>query len=173
MRSRLGLAVEWWCLALANVAPRWRVFDFNRWRLLKWAGVQIGPGEVRAPLNLTQYGELNRISIGRGTFINVGLRIGVAAPAEVRIGDNCAIGPNVSLESMGHEIKWTHERGWGGEARPIIIGNRCWIGAGAIILGGVTVGDGAVVAAGAVVTRDVESSTLVGGVPARLIKRIE
>ena len=55
---------------------------------------------------------------------------------------------------------------------PIHIGNRVWIGAGAIITRGVTIGDGAVNATGAVVTKDVEANTIVGGVPAKLIKKI-
>ena len=55
---------------------------------------------------------------------------------------------------------------------PIHIGKNVWIGANATVLAGVTVGDGAVVAAGAVVTKDVEPNTIVGGVPAKLIKRL-
>jgi acetyltransferase-like isoleucine patch superfamily enzyme len=59
------------------------------------------------------------------------------------------------------------------EPHPVNIGNKVWIGANATILPGVTIGDGAIVAAGAVVTKDVVPKTLVGGVPARLIKSVE
>ena len=61
---------------------------------------------------------------------------------------------------------------WRTFAKPIIIGDGCWIGANATIIGGVTIGDGAVVAAGAVVTKDVEPNTEVGGVPARVMKKL-
>ena len=61
---------------------------------------------------------------------------------------------------------------WNLLCAPIHIGNRVWIGAGAIITRGATIGDGAVNATGAVVTKDVEANTIVGGVPAKLIKKI-
>lgn len=56
---------------------------------------------------------------------------------------------------------------------PVVIGNGVWIGANVTILGGVNIGDGAVVAAGAVVTKDVPAKTLVGGVPAKVIKQLQ
>ena len=61
---------------------------------------------------------------------------------------------------------------WRTFAKPIIIDDGCWIGANATIIGGVTIGEGAVVAAGAVVTKDVEPYTMVGGVPAKIIKEL-
>src|SRR5262249_18758066 len=122
---------------LAMHLPRHLWFDQKRWRLLRLAGVDIQRSEIRAPLSLTQFGELGRIHIGPRTFINTGLRIGVGTPAHIRIGADCAIGPNVSFEAMSHELVWTPERHWGGVANDITVGDRCWIGARAIILGGV------------------------------------
>ena len=82
------------------------------------------------------------------------------------IGDGVAIAKGVTIrDSDAHSIN--------GQSRisaPIIIGNRVWIGANAMVLKGVTIGDGAVIAAGAIVTRDVPSASLVAGVPARVIK---
>lgn len=159
-------------LWLAGHLPRSRYSDAFRWRLLKLAGMGVDQNDIRAPFNFTQVGQLHRISIGRSTFLNAGCRIGVAAPATVSIGANCAIGPYVQFETMSHELVWTPERRWGGTAASIVVGDRCWIGARAVILGGVVIGEGCVVAAGAVVTKDVEPNTLVGGVPAKVIRRL-
>lgn len=168
----LRALVETVIIAVANLEIRDRRFNYQRWRLLRLAGMRIEKCEIASPFTLTQYGQLERISIGGGTFINTGLRIGVGDQATVRIGHNCAIGPNVALETMTHELQWTRERGWGGEARDITIEDRCWIAANVTIVGGVTVGHDSVVAAGAVVTRDIPPHSLAAGVPARVIRQL-
>lgn len=163
---------ETFFLWLASFSPRHRWFDYQRWRLLRAAGVRIEKCEIRAPFVLTQHGELGRILIGKGTFINAGLRIGVGAPAEVVIGDRCGLGPNVSLETMTHRSSGAVTGDWGDEAKSIIIRDNCWLGAGVIVLGGVTIGPDSVVAAGSVVTRDVPPGVVAGGNPARVARRI-
>lgn len=92
--------------------------------------------------------------------------------AEIRIGNNCLIGPNVGIYTTGHNLE-PHDRYKTGFAQPITIGNDVWIGGHSCIMPGVTIGDGAVIAAGSVVTKDVVPRTVVGGVPAMLIKTIE
>ena len=92
--------------------------------------------------------------------------------AEIRIGNNCLIGPDVGIYTAGHRLE-PEGRTLDVYGMPITIGNDVWIGGNSTILPGVTIGDGAVVAAGAVVTKDVEPNTIVGGVPAKLIKKIE
>lgn len=157
---------------LAGLPLRWAKLDHQRWKLLRAAGVRIEACEFRAPFNLTQFGKLSSISIGRGTFVNVNLRVGVGGDATVSVGRNCAIGPNVSFETMGHNLVWTEEGGWGGEAKSIVVGDRCWLGARVIVLGGVTIGEGSVVAAGAVVTKDIPPHSLAVGLPARVIRNL-
>ena len=90
----------------------------------------------------------------------------------VRIGDNVWIAPNVGIYAAGHPLD-VKDRIDGWEyAYPVTIGNNVWIGGSVSIIGGVTIGDNAVVAAGSVVIRDVPANTLVAGNPARVIRKI-
>ena len=92
---------------------------------------------------------------------------------EVRFGDNCMLGPSVQIYTATHPLHPV-ERNSGEEyAKPITIGNNVWIGGNAVINPGVRVGDNAIVAAGAVVVKDVPANVVVGGNPARVIKEIE
>ena len=88
----------------------------------------------------------------------------------VTIGDGCQIGHNVVFATLNHGLA-PEERSHTYPA-PIVLGRNVWVGSNATILQGVTIDDNAVVAAGAVVTKDVAANTVVGGVPARLIKNI-
>jgi acetyltransferase-like isoleucine patch superfamily enzyme len=107
------------------------------------------------------------ISVGRNTFIN-GARI--ASKSKIVIGDGVHIGPEVLImDTDFHDVNDLNSEGG---ASPVIIGNHVWIATRAIILKGVTIGDGAVIAAGAVVTKDVPAGTIVAGVPARVIKKV-
>lgn len=92
---------------------------------------------------------------------------------EVYIGDNVMIGPNTIITTVGHPLSPMKRRRHLGVAQPIHIGNDVWIGGNVTILPGVTIGNNVVVAAGAVVTKDIPDNCVVGGVPARKIKDIE
>lgn len=107
--------------------------------------------------------------VGRNVFINQNCTF--YDLGGIDIADDVMIGPNVSLITSGHP---THpaERRDGVVAKPIVVERNVWIAAGAIVIGGVTIGENAVVAAGAVVTKDVPPNTLVGGNPARVIRSI-
>ena len=84
----------------------------------------------------------------------------------IEIGDNVTIGPNVSVVTADHDVQ---SENFTGRSLKIVVGDFAFIGINATILPGVRIGRGAVVSAGAVVTRDVEEYTIVGGVPARKI----
>lgn len=105
------------------------------------------------------------LTIGNGTYINENSRIMVFN--EVNIGENCAIAWDVNIiDSDFHKINYKTSV----ETTKINIGNNVWIGAKSIILKGLTIGDGAVISAGAIVTKDVPPKCLVAGNPAKIIK---
>ena len=108
------------------------------------------------------------IHVGENVFINACCHF--QDHGGVTIGDGCQIGHNVVFATLNHGLQ-PEERGITYPA-PIVLGRNVWVGSNSTILQGVTIGDNAVIAAGAVVTRDVEAGTIVGGVPARFIKRI-
>ncbi len=109
------------------------------------------------------------IRVGRNVFVNQNCTFYDLGGLD--IADDVMIGPNVSLITSGHPLEPSERRDFV-VARPILIERNVWIAAGATIIGGVTVGENSVVAAGSVVTRDVPPNILVGGNPARVIRSI-
>lgn len=115
------------------------------------------------------YGE--NIHVGENFYANFNCVILDAA--KVTIGDNCMIAPQVGLYTATHPID-PAQRATGIEfAKPITLGNNCWIGGMAVINPGVTLGDNVVVASGAVVTKSFGDNLVIGGNPAKVIKAIE
>jgi len=92
---------------------------------------------------------------------------------EVYIGDHVMIGPNTLIATVNHPLYPSGRRRHLGIAKPVRIGNDVWIGGNAVILPGVTIGNNCVVAAGAVVTKDVPDNSLVAGVPAKVIRQLD
>ncbi|QQO07621.1 sugar O-acetyltransferase [Breznakiella homolactica] len=93
--------------------------------------------------------------------------------ARVTIGDYCMIGPNTLISTVGHPLSPKGRRAKMAQAKPVTIGDNVWIGGSCTILPGVTIGNNVVVAAGAVVTKDVPDNSVAAGVPAKVIKRLE
>lgn len=112
----------------------------------------------------TDFGK--NITIGKDVFINSGCHF--QDQGGIEIGDGALIGHNVVLATINHDLNPKENRK--NHYAPIKIGAHVWIGSNATILSGVTIGDYAVIAAGAVVTRDVPAMTIVGGVPAKVLK---
>ena len=111
----------------------------------------------------------NEIRVGHNVFVNQNCTFYDLGGLD--IADDVMIGPNVSLITTGHPLDPTQRRA-ATIGKPIVIERNVWIATGATIIGGVTVGENSVVAAGSVVTRDVPPNTLVGGNPARVIRSI-
>ena len=109
-----------------------------------------------------------KLEIGSGTYLNPNSHLVVHQA--ITIGRNCAIGWNFqAMDTDLHQMLDSSGRAIGSD-QPIAIGNRVWVGANVTVCKGVHIGDGAVIATGSVVTRNVSAGTMVGGVPARLIK---
>ncbi|CUS32507.1 sugar O-acetyltransferase [Candidatus Nitrospira nitrificans] len=128
-----------------------------------------GDGAVIRPLFACDYGY--NIRLGRNAFINFNCVFLDCAPIE--IGDNLQMGPAAQLYTAAHPLETDVRRSGLEYARPIRIGNDVWIGGGAIILPGVTIGDRSVIGAGSVVVRDVPAAKVVAGNPARILRDLE
>ncbi len=150
-------------------------FCFNRLRtaLYRMGGVAIGEETlVMGFMEITGGGDITkRLQIGKNVQITAPLLADVNA--SIHIGDRVYIGHDVQLITTNHKIGSEEQRCGVVQPAPIVIQTGVWIGARATLLPGVTIGKGSVIAAGAVVTRSVEPNTLVGGVPARLIRPLE
>ena len=111
----------------------------------------------------------DEIRVGRNVFVNQNCTFYDLGGLD--IADDVMIGPNVSIITAGHPLGPSQRR-TATIGRPIVIERNVWIAAGATIVGGVTVGENSVVAAGSVVTRNVPANTLVAGNPARVVRSI-
>ena len=130
-------------------------------------GKQVDRSFRMFPPFYTDFGK--NITIGKDVFINSGCHF--QDQGGIKIGDGALIGHNVVLATINHDLNPKENRK--NHYAAIKIGAHVWIGSNATVLPGVTIGDYAVVAAGAVVTRDVPAMTVVGGVPARVLKTIQ
>ena len=150
-----------------SILPPSRFFGL-RYLLWRIAGVNLARG-VKFCGRGWIYGR-GSLSIAERTWLSPGVVFHTNIEAEIRLGSDCDIGPGVEFVLGSHAIGGEARRAGQGVARPILVGNGCWIGAKSLILGGVTIGDGAIIAAGSVVVRDVPKNTLVAGVPS-IVKR--
>ncbi|WP_305784282.1 sugar O-acetyltransferase [Symbioplanes lichenis] len=129
-----------------------------------------GVGErvwIEPPLRVA-YG--NNLFLGDDVYVNFGLT--VVDDVEVRVGDRVMFAPNVTITATGHPVHPALRSDGTQFSAPVVIEDDVWIGAGAILLPGVTVGRGSVVGAGAVVTGNVPPDVVVAGVPARVVRPI-
>ena len=147
-------------------------FGWLRPILYRVTGVKIGSRcRIFGKLDITGQGPVvSNIRIGELCMLTTPLYLNASAP--ITIGDRVGIGHHVVIITDGHDMQDPHNRCGPGHALPVTVEDGVWIGARVTILPGVTLRRGSVVAAGSVVARDVPEDTLVGGSPARAIRRL-
>ncbi|NMA15463.1 MAG: hypothetical protein GX930_09575 [Clostridia bacterium] len=144
-----------------------RLFTSNKW--------EIG-NQVKIATNCAIFpresGYQGILTINDGTHIGDNTIIDVCD--HITIGKEVAIGPNCIIYTHDHDYTQPDKPAWKGGVitKPVVIKDGAWIGSGVTILPGITIGERAVVAAGAVVTKDIEPRTIVGGVPAKIIRAL-
>lgn len=130
-------------------------------------GREVSPTLRVFPPFYTDFGK--NIHVGDNVFINACCHF--QDHGGVFIGDGCQIGHNVVFATLNHDVR--PENRASTRPAPIVLGRNVWVGSNSTILQGVTIGDNSIVAAGAVVNRDVPADVIVGGVPAKIIKTIK
>ncbi|NLE65064.1 MAG: sugar O-acetyltransferase [Elusimicrobia bacterium] len=129
---------------------------------------KMGSGLWLQPPFYCDYGK--NITLGENVYFNFNCTILDVAP--VTIGSFVMFGPQVQIYTAGHPLDWRERKEGREYGKPVSIGDHVWVGGHAVFCPGVSVGNGSVVAAGAVVTKDVPSHVLVAGSPARIIRKI-
>ena len=155
-----------------------RLYDFNMTRptqldkraeMLKDMFAEIGENcYIEPPLHANWGG--HHIHLGKNVYVNFNFT--VVDDTHVYIGDYTMVGPNVIIATAGHPIvAELRQKGYQYNA-PVRVGKNCWLGAGAILLPGVTIGDNVVIGAGSVVTKDIPSNVVAVGNPCKVLREI-
>lgn len=141
----------------------------QRETLLREALGTYGEGLCILPPVCANWG-LRNLHVGKNVFFN--FNVCLVDDADITLGDDCLIGPGCHLITAQHPVSPRLRKNQLQFNKPIRIGNNVWLGAGVIVLPGVTIGDNSIVAAGSVVTRDVEANVIAAGSPARVLRPI-
>ncbi len=155
-----------------------KLYDYNatrplegekREKLLKEMFAEIGEGcYIEPPLHSNWGG--HHVHFGKNVYANFNLTL--VDDTHIYVGDYTMMGPNVTLATAGHPIApELREKGYQFNM-PIHIGKNCWLGAGVIVLPGVTIGDNVVIGAGSVVTKDIPSNVVAVGNPCRVMREV-
>jgi acetyltransferase-like isoleucine patch superfamily enzyme len=149
---------------VAQINTGYRTPEEVRELLADLTGKPVDDSVVVFPPFYSEFGK--NLTLGKDVFINSGCRF--QDTGGITIGDGSLIGHGSTLTTLNHGID--PDRRADMIPSPVTIGRKAWLGAGVTIVPGVTIGDGAIVGAGSVVTKDVPANTIVGGVPAKLIR---
>ena len=154
--------IRWGLAILSNMIIN--KIPSRRIRLSYYKLVGLKAGKNVSICRNTELLAIDKLKLGNG--VNIGWRCTIDARGKIEIGNNVVIASDSILLTADHDI---NDKGFIPRYKNIIIEDRAWICTRSTILGGVRIGEGAVIAAGSVVTKDVEPYTVVGGVPAKKI----
>ena len=156
-----------------------RLYDYNHTRptqgekraaLLREMFAEIGDGcYIEPPLHANWGGR--HVHFGKHVYANFHLTL--VDDTDIYVGDDTMFGPNVTVATAGHPILPALREQVYQYNMPVFIGRNCWIGAGAILLPGVHIGDGTVIGAGSVVTKDIPANVVAVGNPCRVLRPID
>lgn len=155
-----------------------KLYDFNATRPSEWEKRKEMLSEMFAEIGENCYIEPpfhsnfggKHCHFGNNVYANFNLTL--VDDTHIYVGDNTMFGPNVTVATAGHPIlPELREKGYQYNA-PVVIGKNCWLGAGVIVLPGVTVGDNVVIGAGSIVTKDLPSNVVAVGNPCRIIREV-
>lgn len=153
---------------LFSIMPESRLYNLKS-ILLRLRGYKIG--ENVKIVSSVKF-RIKHLTIGDNSFVGHDTLI-AGGDSTISIGKNVDIGPRCVIVSGTHDIGTAIRRAGGGKSLNIRIGNGTWIGASSTILGGVSVGNGCIVAAGSIVIRDIPSNVMVAGVPAKFVRNLD
>lgn len=167
LRNELIVVYET-CMYLLFKLPRFYVFNVLKSFALRLLGSKVGKRVIYYP----DLWILPCRNLTLGDDVDLACGVIITTGGSVSIGDRTWIGYRTQILSVNHRIPPVPERFSEAEdvCKPIVIGDDVWIGANCLILAGVTIGEGAIVAGGSVVTKDVPAFAVVGGCPAKIIK---
>jgi acetyltransferase-like isoleucine patch superfamily enzyme len=149
---------------IAELNTGYRTPEEVRTLFSRLTGVPVEPSFWMLPPFYTDFGK--NIRVGKNVFINHGCEF--MDRGGITLEDSVLIGPKVNLITINHPVEPSQRRST--FCAPIVIKRNAWIGVGASVMPGVTIGENVIVAANAVVTRNVPANTIVGGIPAKAIK---
>lgn len=141
----------------------------KREELLREMFAEIGEGCYIEPPFFSNFGG-GHCHFGKNVYANFNLTL--VDDTHIRVGDNTMFGPNVTVATAGHPIEPTLREKSLQYNAPVTIGRNCWIGAGAVILPGVSIGDNTVIGAGSVVTKDIPAGVVAVGNPCRVLREV-
>ncbi|MBQ8639026.1 MAG: sugar O-acetyltransferase [Lachnospiraceae bacterium] len=155
-----------------------KLYDYNatrpmeqdkRAQMLKEMFAEIGEGcYIEPPLHANWGG--HHVHFGKGVYANFNLTM--VDDTHIYVGDYTLFGPNVTIATAGHPIRPELRQAGYQYNAPVHIGKNCWIGAGVLIMPGITIGDNVVVGAGSVVTKDLPDNVVAVGTPCRVLREV-